>query len=86
MGDHFGACRALTRQANPRETADAILNLLNEPGFYARCSVTGQARVEAYYDEETLIHNYRELYSKALAAGLPPSKVCWQPPASGFWL
>jgi polysaccharide biosynthesis protein PelF len=65
-GDNFGACGVLTRQANPKETADAIFRLLNEPRFYASCSAAGRHRVESYYDEEVLIHNYRELYSKAM--------------------
>jgi glycosyltransferase involved in cell wall biosynthesis len=61
--DEIGPSGIVTSQASPEETANAILQFIQNPGFYQKCSKNARKRVEIYYDQPLLFKNYRDLYN-----------------------
>lgn len=65
-GDKLGRCGIVTQQTNPRATSEAILNLINNKGFYSNCSRIGRSRVEQHYSETLLLEEYGKEYAENL--------------------
>ncbi|MEZ7891250.1 MAG: GT4 family glycosyltransferase PelF [Candidatus Wallbacteria bacterium] len=71
-GDAFadqklGACGIITKIKSPDETAEAVIKILNAPGLWREMAISGQKRVQAYYQKKRLISSYREIYFNNLA-------------------
>ncbi len=63
----LGPSGIVTRAARPADTAQAIVDLRNDPALHARLREAAIARVTRFYDERTLLASYRRVY-----AGLEP--------------
>lgn len=65
--DHaLGPSGLITQVANPRETAEAILKLLNDAPLYEAMAIAGRERVKRYYDQDDLLSRYLNIYEKNL--------------------
>ena len=58
----------VTKSVNPQETAKAIITLIEDETFYNECSVAGRKRAVQFYNEETFLSQYKEIYVKNIEA------------------
>ncbi|HRF57575.1 MAG TPA: GT4 family glycosyltransferase PelF [Campylobacterales bacterium] len=65
-GDDIGVAGLLTPSSNPSATADAIMFMIENPDFYAKCSENARTRAQKFYDEKTLFTEYRRVYGELL--------------------
>lgn len=61
---HLGPSGIITEVANPSDTAEKILTLLDDQQLYESMSQSGIARIKKYYDQDTLLSSYLNLYEK----------------------
>lgn len=54
----------VTEVSNPDSTADAIMRLLTDRGFYRRCSFAARIRVRRYYNQDDLLSRYLNVYEQ----------------------
>ena len=64
--DKLGQSGIIAEKGNAEDIAKGILTLIHNDSLYSKCSEVGRARVEKFYNEETLIESYRKIYSEAL--------------------
>jgi polysaccharide biosynthesis protein PelF len=66
----LGAGGAVVPLANPQAVANALLQLLNEPEYYRKCSLAIKERVRRYYNKIDQYNAYAGLYHQ-LIEGAP---------------
>jgi glycosyltransferase involved in cell wall biosynthesis len=64
----LGPGGVVTTLTSPKATAEALLKLLSDQGFYASCSAAIRERVRRYYDKRDMLAAYRGLYERLIAA------------------
>lgn len=62
----IGPSGIVTQVANPEDTANAILSLVNDQSLYEKMSNAGRERVRRFYDQKIVYSRYRELYQRYL--------------------
>lgn len=62
----IGPSGLITDVANPRSTADAIIQLLTNDVLYERCSEAARIRVKRYYNQNDLLSRYLNLYEQGM--------------------
>jgi glycosyltransferase involved in cell wall biosynthesis len=78
----IGPSGIVTPVASPNETAQAVIDLWQDPGLRHRMAVAGMRRVETYYREENVTARYRAIY-RELGSGderLCPAQQSPPPP------
>lgn len=63
----FGPSGRVVRIADPEALAEAALELLSDTQAWQRASTAAIRRVEAYYQQRTMLESYRALYTEGLA-------------------
>ncbi len=63
---NLGPSGIITEVANPAQTAQAIIKLIQEKDFYETCSQAGKTRVKMYYNQEDLLSKYLNIYERHL--------------------
>lgn len=61
----LGPAGLITWVGNPRQTAEAIIQLYRDKGLRQRMSVAAQERVRRYYDQRQLLEKYHQIYKTA---------------------
>ncbi len=64
----LGPAGVLTWVGNPNQTADALVQLYQNPELRKSMGESGRARVEKYYRQEQLFARYREVYEECRKA------------------
>lgn len=62
----LGHSGVVARVANPEDTANALLKLINDPSLYEKMSNAGRERVRRFYNQKIVYSRYRELYQRYL--------------------
>ncbi|NNE90963.1 MAG: GT4 family glycosyltransferase PelF [Verrucomicrobiales bacterium] len=62
--DDLGQAGRVVPIAKPELMADALVEILSDPGLKNRCGTIGRARAEACYTETAVIAEYRDLYDR----------------------
>lgn len=60
----IGKSGLISEVSNPYDTADKILNILNNPELYESMALAGKERVRKYYDQDSLLSRYLNIYEK----------------------
>jgi len=63
----LGASGYITRPAEPMDTAQGILTILQNPKLRREMSLSGRERVRRFYAEDELISKYKALYRECMA-------------------
>ena len=64
MDRALGVAGAITRVAAPYETADAILNVCDNPARALSMGLAGRCRAEIFYAEKDVMQAYREVFAQ----------------------
>ena len=67
--DKEGISGIITKSVNPKETANAILEFIENPDFYKNASKNGRRRAELFYNEDIFLDNYKKIYERNLNLG-----------------
>ncbi len=62
----LGPSGIITLPASPKETADAIIKILNDSHLRQRMGMSGKKRVESFYKEKTIVDQYHIAYQSYL--------------------
>jgi glycosyltransferase involved in cell wall biosynthesis len=62
----LGACGRVTNLSAPAETANAVLEICNNPELFKAMADIGKRRIEKYYRQATLIEKYKSIYQSVL--------------------
>lgn len=65
----LGSAGAVVDIADPEGLGRAAARLLGDPEVWRAASEAGLARVQRYYDAETMLANYRAIYERAIGEG-----------------
>ena len=65
--DTIGPSGIVTKSVNPIQTANGILKFIENEKFYNDCSKNGVKRVKTFYNEQTFLNKYREIYQNNIA-------------------
>lgn len=63
----LGKCGEIVGIANPKDLAQAALNLIQDPQQWLAASTTAIKRVNKYYSLSTIMDDYSHIYEKALS-------------------
>ncbi len=66
VGDGFGNGGIITKPVSPRETADAIIQLYENPELRRQYGLNGLERVKVIYRRQAVFEAYDEIYNLAL--------------------
>lgn len=69
----LGPAGAVVPAGNPGALAKAIADILSDRSLQDRLGAVGLARTERYYDEQTVIGQYRDLYHSLIGEAAPVS-------------
>jgi glycosyltransferase involved in cell wall biosynthesis len=67
----LGSAGNLTKVSSPRQTANALINLLQSPETLQACGEAGRARAQRYYQQDAIMQRYRELYARHMPPPVP---------------
>ena len=70
----LGRAGIITNVGSPQDTAIAILTILADDKLKKKMSDTGIKRIEKYYNADTMVNSYRELYDSFLEKCLLETK------------
>jgi len=62
--DDLGPAGIITQPVSPQETAEAILEILNNRELRDRMKIAGRKRVELFYTVENVFDSYKKLYTE----------------------
>jgi glycosyltransferase involved in cell wall biosynthesis len=62
----IGQSGLVTEVSSPESTADAIVSLLTDKGFYRRCGDAARIRVQRYYNQDDLLSRYLNSYEQGM--------------------
>lgn len=71
----LGAAGMVTNVNSPEETADAIVKLLNDKPQRERMARVGRERAFRFYQRQSVINRYRQLYISMIERGDAPSDL-----------
>ena len=66
----LGRAGIITTIGSPQETANAVLEILEDNQLHNKMAQTGIKRVQRYYDADTMVESYRQLYEAFLKKSL----------------
>jgi glycosyltransferase involved in cell wall biosynthesis len=69
----LGPSGLVTRVADPRATAEALLSLARDPGLRQEMGRVARERVRAYYQEADLVASYRIIYRRLMSGAERPA-------------
>ncbi|GEM_PF-19399 len=63
----LGSCGIITDVHSPYETAQAIVEIIENPSLYARMAHTGPERIKKYYGRKDIYEEYRKEFNRLFA-------------------
>ena len=66
----LGPAGDLTKVASPRQTANALVNLLSSPEKVQQYGENGRQRVTRYYQQTDILGAYHSLYQEFMPTGV----------------
>lgn len=74
----LGRCGTITDVHSPYETAQAIIEIIENPSLYASMAHTGAERIKKYYGRKDIYEEYRKEFNRLFALGEQSSPAAVQ--------